>query len=112
MYSHLVTYFGVHLAYIEEEGAGQGPNEGGQNPHTICRLGCMWVTHLETQLGPRVRSPLEALAQYNSGKGEAEKRNAGGGGGGGKKQKVTAVEGRYLWALQRWLGRPVAGRSL
>ncbi|KAG2432031.1 hypothetical protein HYH02_013101 [Chlamydomonas schloesseri] len=105
MYSHLVTYFGVHLAYIEEQGAGQGPNEGGDNPHTICRLGCMWVGHLETQLGPRVRSPLEALAQYNS-KGDAEKRTAGGGGGGGKKQKVTAVEGRYMWALQRWLGRP------
>ncbi|KAG2428961.1 hypothetical protein HXX76_011205 [Chlamydomonas incerta] len=115
MYSHLVTYFGVHLAYIEEGAAGQGqgqvPNEGGLHPHTICRLGCMWVAHLETQLGPRVRSPLEALAQHNS-KGEAEKRTAGGGGAGGKKQKVTAVEGRYWWALQRWLGRPAAGRGL
>ncbi|EFJ51536.1 hypothetical protein VOLCADRAFT_116413 [Volvox carteri f. nagariensis] len=44
MYSHLVSYFGVHMSYSAVPG---------RRPHTVARLGCAVWAHLGTQLGPR-----------------------------------------------------------
>ncbi|GFR50758.1 hypothetical protein Agub_g13025 [Astrephomene gubernaculifera] len=121
LYSHVVSYFGVHMAFSGDPRV---------RPHTISRSGCAVWAHVETQLGPRGRggagssnaaagsggagsssqSETTSSSNRNGVTGSRSNGNGGGGsgdGGGGREVRVTAVEQRYYWALERVVGRPI-----